>query len=263
MAKYYHITFIGSGNVASHLARALENAGHHIDEVYSPDGSSASKLISRLYNAEAIASLDFSHSKSEVFIIAIPDAAVEEVAQEVILPEEAILVHTSGTLPCSVLGYAATPHIGVFYPLQTFTKNKDLNLSEVPFLLEGESGKVKDALKVLAQSISKNVKWVDVRDRSRIHLAAVFASNFTNHLLTISRKILKNAKLDTEILQPLIAEVINKALEIGPEKAQTGPAIRRDLPTMDKHMAMLSDQEDIAQIYQVISQHILDTYHGK
>lgn len=262
MASYHHITFIGAGNVAWHLAKALENAGHHIDFVYSPDGQSANKLVSHLYAAEAVADLDFSSSQSEIFILAVPDAVVSEIAQEIIVPEDVVLLHTSGTLPASVLGYAATPHIGVFYPLQTFTKGKEVDFSQIPFLLEAESGKSKKYMQTLASALSKKVEWMNAQERATVHLAAVFASNFTNHLLTISRQILKESRLNTDLLQPLIAEVINKALEIGPEKAQTGPARRKDLPTMDKHMGMLEADEDLQNIYRLISQHILDTYYG-
>ena len=139
------VSFAGSGNLAWHLAPALDNAGYSVREVYSRNPAHAAALVERLYEAEVKATLDFSTSDSRIFIIAVSDDAIEEVAREIILPDDAILVHTSGSQPLSKLGYAATPDIGVFYPLQTFSKARKLEFKDVPIFIESESEAVEKA----------------------------------------------------------------------------------------------------------------------
>jgi len=246
--------------VAWHLAPALENAGHPIKEVYSRNPKTAKFLVERLYDAEVKSDLDFSDSPSQIFIIAVSDSAVEEIASELVIPDDAIVVHTSGSLPLSKLGYVPTENIGVFYPLQTFTRGHEVDFSQVPLCIEAENSYAKNVLSDLASSLSKKVVQVSSQDRLILHLAAVFACNFTNHLLTISEQILQENHLPEDLLRPLIAETINKSLSIGASNSQTGPAKRGDMETLDKHMQLLSDREDLQEIYRTITQNIIDTY---
>lgn len=255
-----NVSFIGSGNLAWHLAPALDNTDYSVKEVYSQNANHASALVERLYHAQVKSSLDFALSPSKIFIIAVSDDVITEVAQEIILPENAILLHTSGSQPLSVLSYAAASRVGVFYPLQTFTKNKKVEFKEIPFFIESEDPETEKVLVNMANAISKKVYKITPRERKALHVAAVFASNFTNHMLTISRDILLDNKLDFELLKPLIAETINKTLSLGPDEAQTGPAKRGDLEILDKHLEFLQNDEAVAEIYKVISQHIVDRY---
>lgn len=254
----YHISFIGAGNVAWHLAPALENVGHFVNEVYTPDGKSAKKLVGNLYNAQVKSDLDFSDSPSQIFILTVPDDAIQSIAQEITLPDQSLMVHTSGSKGLNVLEYSSAAATGVFYPLQTFSKSKKLDFEKIPFLLESEN---KEALKILnnlAKSLVKNVQLVSTAQRKQMHLAAVFACNFTNHMMSISEKIMKNAQLDFDLLHPLVLETIEKALKHSPKPVQTGPAKRGDLETLDKHMEMLKSDETVQEIYRLISQDILD-----
>jgi predicted short-subunit dehydrogenase-like oxidoreductase (DUF2520 family) len=254
------VSFIGSGNLAWHLAPALDNAGYSVREVYSRNSKNAEALVNRLYQADAKSSFDFSASASHIFIIAVSDDAIEEIAQELILPEDAILVHTSGSQPLGVLGYASTQNIGVFYPLQTFSKAKKVDFSEIPIFIESENAETGKVLLNMAQAISKQVKQISSEDRKALHIAAVFASNFTNHMLTLSKEILEANKLSFDMVKPLIVETINKSLSIGPENSQTGPAKRGDMEILDRHMEFLQKDETLAEIYRIISQHIIDTH---
>jgi predicted short-subunit dehydrogenase-like oxidoreductase (DUF2520 family) len=254
------ISFIGSGNLAWHLAPALDNAGYSVREVYSRNIKHAEALVNRLYQADAKSSFDFSSSASRIFIIAVSDDAIDEIAQELILPEDAILVHTSGSQPLGVLGYASTQNIGVFYPLQTFSKAKKVDFSEIPIFIESENVETGKVLLNMAQAISKQVKQISSEDRKALHIAAVFASNFTNHMLTLSKEILEANKLSFDMVKPLIVETINKSLSIGPENSQTGPAKRGDMEILDRHMEFLQKDETLAEIYRIISQHIIDTH---
>jgi predicted short-subunit dehydrogenase-like oxidoreductase (DUF2520 family) len=261
MYKQPFVSFIGSGNLAWHLAPALDNAGFSVREVYSRESKNAKALVGKLYEGEIKKDLDFSTSKSRIFVIAVSDDAIESIAQEIVLPENAVLVHTSGSQPLSLLENAVTESIGVFYPLQTFSKNKKVDFKDIPLFIESNIKEVEKLLMEMAKAISKKVVKIDSRQRKALHVAAVFASNFTNHMLRISNDILKTHKLDVELLKPLIAETITKALAIGPEDAQTGPARRGDLELLDNHYAFLEEDDEVAEIYKLVSQHILDQYH--
>lgn len=255
-----NVSFIGSGNLAWHLAPALDNTGYAVREVYSLHAKNAEALVTRLYHAKRKTTLDFSSSPSRIFIVAVSDDAIAGVMQEIILPDGAILLHTSGSQPLNVLAYAATSHTGVFYPLQTFTKNRKVDFGEIPVFIESEDPETERILLNMARGLSKRVLRISSAERKALHVAGVFASNFTNHMLTISGDILLAHKLDFEVLKPLIEETMNKSLSLGPEKAQTGPAKRGDVEILDRHLEFLKDDEAVAGIYRAISQHILDRY---
>lgn len=254
----FKIALIGAGNVAWQLAPALEDAGHEVTEVYSRDLAKAIEVTGRVYSAEAKDDLDFSESIAQIFILAVKDSAIPEVADAVILPEGSILVHTSGTMPLDILGYSSASFTGIFYPLQSFTKGKKIEMDEVPFLLETEDEETLQKLKKLAKSLSPLVYTVRSKDRKAVHIAAVFASNFSNHMIRIAEEIMRRQGLDFEMLKPLIIETISKSLQIGAKKAQTGPAVREDYETLEEHFRFLNYNEQVAEIYRLISQDIID-----
>lgn len=258
MPKKFKISFIGAGNLAFRLAPELENAGHQIVEVYSRTKKNAMLLTSRLYNADIKTDLDFSRSKAEVIIIAVNDDAIEEIAKQIRVNDDLVLAHTSGSKSLEVLQFTKSENIGVLYPLQTFSKKKKVNLEEVPILLEANSIHAFLVLNDLARSLSKKTYQVDSIKRKSVHVSAVFACNFTNHLFRIAREILKKEDLPFDLLEPLIVETINKSLSLGPEKAQTGPAFREDLEILESHMEFLSENSTYAEIYRLLSQHIMD-----
>lgn len=260
MAKEQSISFIGSGNLAWHLAPALDNAGYIVKEVFSKNPQHAAQLTGRCYQAEVKATLDFSTSPSEIFIIATTDDAIQSIAQEIILPEDAILVHTSGSQPLDTLQFAATTNLGVFYPLQSFNKQRKAEFDSIPIFIEAQNEETSEVLTRMGKTISKQVRKITSSERQALHVAAVFASNFTNHMLTLSKQIADENGIDFEWLKPLIAETITKSMSLEPALAQTGPAKRGDLEILDRHLDLLSTDPDVAEIYKVISQHILDRY---
>ncbi len=253
------IAILGAGNLAWNLAPALEDAGHEITEVYARDLQKAKEITERIYTATPKDELDFSESSAELFILAIKDDALSEVADQVILPEGSVLVHTSGAIPMEVLAQSSASYVGVFYPLQSFTKGKKVDFEEVPFLLESEDEGSLQLLKKVAKSLSQLVYILRGKDRQAVHVAAVFASNFTNHMLRIAEDILHRQGLDPELLKPLIIESISKSLQLGARKAQTGPAIREDYETLETHHHFLAYNEQLAEIYRLISQDIIDS----
>jgi predicted short-subunit dehydrogenase-like oxidoreductase (DUF2520 family) len=255
-----NVSIIGSGNLAWHLAPALDNVGFVVKEVYSRNPQHAEQLTSRLYQAEVKATLDFSTSNSSLFIIAASDDAIKSIAQEIILPDEAILVHTSGSQPLSELEFSATTNVGVFYPLQTFTKQKKVDFKNIPIFIESNNEETEEALMLIGKAISNQVRKIGSEERQALHVAAVFASNFTNHMLAISKGIMQQNGLEYDWLKPLILETIQKSLNLDPESAQTGPAKRGDLEILDKHLEFLKEDEAVAEIYKIVSQHIVDRY---
>jgi predicted short-subunit dehydrogenase-like oxidoreductase (DUF2520 family) len=257
------VAFIGSGNLAWHLAAALDNTDYAVREVYSRNPAHAERLVERLYEAEVKASLDFSTSACGIFILAVSDDALQAIVREIVLPEECILLHTSGSQPIEVLRYAATPNIGVFYPLQTFTRDVSVDFSEVPLFVEATNPTTTSVVMDMGRALSDNVVKITSPKRMALHVAAVFASNFTNHMLLLAQEIMKENSLSYDWLKPLIATMITKSLQIGPEYAQTGPARRGDFETLDRHMEFLQDDEATAELYKVISQDIVDRYQAE
>lgn len=256
MLKKYRISLIGSGKVAWQLAQALENAGHYIEEIWSRQPEHAAQLVDHLYAAQVQPTLDFSDSRAEIFLLAVTDSAAGAVAEALMLPPGALLAHTSGTLSMELLEPAAASY-GVFYPLQTFSKEKKPDLSEVPFCVEASNRKGLKRLRKLAYSLSSKVYELDSNKRKVLHLAAVFACNFTNHLLRISEDILRDEGMDTQLLHPLIMETIEKSMRMGPAQSQTGPAVRGDQPVLEAHLELLEDHPQWAELYYLLSQDII------
>ena len=253
------VSFIGSGNLAWHLAPALDNLGFVVKEVFSARPKNATALTDRLYQAEVVTSLDFSDSPSRVFFIAVSDEAIGDVAKDLILPEGSLLVHTSGSQPLSILQYAEASQTGVFYPLQTFTKARPVDFKNVPVFIEASDAAAEKQLVSMARGLTKKFKKITSEERKALHVAAVFASNFPNHMIRIAKTLMEDRDMNFDWLKPIILETINKALAVGPEYSQTGPAVRGDLEILDQHLAYLKDEKAIAKIYEIVSQHIIDT----
>jgi predicted short-subunit dehydrogenase-like oxidoreductase (DUF2520 family) len=252
------VSFIGSGNLAWHLAPALDNLGFIVKEVFSARPKNAAALTERLYQAEVKSSLDFSDSPSQVFFVAVSDEAIVDIAREIVLPEDAILVHTSGSQPLDILQFAAAPHTGVFYPLQTFTKARNIDFKNVPVFIEASDVVAEKQLMSIAKSLTSKFRKINSEERKGLHVAAVFASNFPNHMLRISKELMEERGLNFDWLKPLVLETVTKALSVGPEYSQTGPAVRGDLEILDEHLRLLKADKTLAKIYQIISQDIID-----
>lgn len=251
------INIIGSGNVATHLGRAIMTAGHEVACVVSRDAAHAQGLASAIH-AQAMTSVALA-PQADVTLIAVNDNAIANVAAELrkhnVSP---IVAHTSGATPMDCL--AGLPHRGVFYPCQTFSKGDDVRVSEVPFLIEASDPLAENTLTRLAKSIGSCAIPCDSAQRALLHLAAVFASNFTNHLLLQADEIMRRAGLPTSILRPLVEKTVSKAFDMGAKEAQTGPARRLDSKTLEAHRRM-TDSQCQAAIYDTLTRSILATYH--
>lgn len=235
------IEIIGSGNVASHLYQALKD-----------------KVETHLVNPRTFEGWKDNPS---IVLISVSDSAIEEVASKI--PRNgAIIAHTSGSVPVSELE-PFSDNIGVFYPLQTFTKGVPLKYDEIPVFIEGNTGYAVNKLKELANIFSNNVFEADSVQRKKLHLAAVFACNFTNALAGVAFDILSKAGLEQKVILPLINQTVEKLNSLSPKEAQTGPAIRRDVKILEEHEKMLENSPEIAGIYKRISDFIMNSEKKK
>ena len=248
------ITIIGSGNVATHLAAAFKNAGHSIVQVYSRNMHNAS-LLAYHVKADAIDDLNLIGPETDLFVIAVKDDAIEEVASA-LAKHNKLIVHTSGATDLQAL-LKYTPNAGVFYPLQTFSKTKEVNFNAVPLCIEGANEQITSVLNELAYTISQNVYKVNSDQRKTLHLAAVFACNFPNYLYYLSQQLLADQNLPFDLLRPLILETAEKVQEHLPGAVQTGPAVRNDEKTMNAHLQLLNEKPELQQLYRLLSQGII------
>lgn len=256
------VAVVGAGNLAWHLAPALDNAGYPIRELFNRNARSARQLASRLYQASVMTAPDFTGSDVDVVILAVSDDAIEHVAAEIAVPGDMLVVHTSGSTPMRVLEVTGSQNIGVLYPLQTFSRAMKMNFDDVPLFIEGSNPRVEQVLADMGRALSSTVAVVSSQKRLALHVAAVFASNFTNHMVATAFELMEDNGLDPEWLKPLIAETLNKSLEAGPTEAQTGPARRGDLGILRRHAEFLKNDQRLREIYSLISQHILDRYQS-
>ncbi|EOR93795.1 hypothetical protein ADIARSV_3038 [Arcticibacter svalbardensis MN12-7] len=248
------VVLIGSGNVATHLGIALKEAGHQILQVWSKTLLHG-KVLADILHSSATDDLTKIDQEGEIYIIAVKDDFISEVAAGLNLKHQ-ILVHTSGTVSLDQLA-AHADRCGVFYPLQTFSKNKSIGFLTVPVLVEGNTQEVGEVLFTLAGTISNQACEMSSEERSVLHVAAVFACNFSNHLYALSEKILQDRGIDFNLLKPLIAETAAKIQHYPPADVQTGPAIRNDLLTLARHKELLNNYPDLKDIYEILSNSIM------
>lgn len=244
------VCIIGSGNVAQHLITAFANSGStELVQVFVRDKSKVAHLV-----AAEIATDDLNAlAEADLYIIAVSDGAIAEVSAS--FPFSGRLVaHTSGSVPIGAID--GKNRRAVFYPLQTFTKNKPVNFKEIPICIEVEHQADYAVLEQTAAAISSVIYPIDSSQRKALHVAAVFVSNFTNHLYQIGSEICEQNNIPFDILKPLIAETANKVRLLSPRDAQTGPARRNDTQTIEAHLAFLRD-ENQHRLYEILTQSII------
>lgn len=250
--KIQSAVIIGSGNVATHLGKALKRAGVSIDVVYSREMDHAQQLAHML-GAVPYTDLKFVPSHADLYLIAVKDTAIETVAS-VLKVSDGLVVHTSGITPMEILHMHK--RYGVFYPLQTLTKNVEPDLKSIPLLVEANSKEDQAELLRIAALISDKTFPITSDQRQFVHLAAVFANNFSNHLYAIAEQITQAHQIPFEILKPLILETARKVQEHDPQSVQTGPAVRNDIATIEKHLQLLQQTPEFRQIYELLSRSI-------
>ncbi|MEO8148424.1 MAG: Rossmann-like and DUF2520 domain-containing protein [Bacteroidia bacterium] len=253
------ITLIGSGNVATQLGSAFQRSEHSIVQVISRNEKSGIALAGKLKSDFTIDTKDATKVDCDLFLFAVKDSQIVEVAKE-FKNTDKIILHTSGSIDVNVFKNKFKNY-GVFYPLQTIKSNRNINFKNVPICLEASNSNTEQTLFKLAQSISENIFMLNSEQRLRVHLAAVFANNFTNHLYTLAEKILHQNHLPFELLKPLILQTANNIKDKSPSLQQTGPAVRNDKITIKKHLQLLSSDKELQKIYKLINDSIFKTHN--
>jgi len=249
----HDIVLVGAGNVATHLGKALKDQGYHIIQVYSRTLKSA-KILSSQLNAAFITDIGRLNYNADLYLFCLKDEALLPVLCQTSFTDQ-LLVHTSGTIPIIVFQGFSNKY-GVLYPVQTFSKTRRLELNNVPFCIEANNPETALILENLVSGISKNIIFMDSEKRKLLHLAAVFACNFPNHMYLLAEEILKIKDLSFELIKPLILETAAKILEFDPKNAQTGPAVRGDQKILEEHLHMLKNLPEIQKIYTFVSNSI-------
>jgi len=247
------IVLIGSGSVATHLGLALQSKGIVIKQVFSRNSENARNLADKL-GTTYIDDIEDLYMDADIYIYALKDSALKTVLRKMEIPN-GVHVHTAGSIPMSDFeGF--TSRYGVFYPLQSFSIQKTVDFSNIPICIEACEAEVQQILYDLAKLLTDKIYTVNSEQRKKLHLAAVFACNFTNYMYDIASQILDDSDIQFEIIQPLIAETAEKIKTLSPFDAQTGPAVRFDETTIARHLHMLNKTPEISKIYSILSKEI-------
>lgn len=254
-----NVVLIGSGHVATHLGLALKQHGHQIRQVFSRQLAHAEELATNV-EAQALDTLDALDPDADLYIIAVSDQAIPEIIATLPQTLRGIVVHTSGSTAMNVFPQKDYRH-GVLYPVQTFSKAKAISFDHIPLAIEASDPATMATIEILAQSLSDRVFPCDSNQRMSIHIAAVFACNFTNQLYQIAQEVLNEQDLAFDLIRPLILETAEKAMQFDPHTVQTGPAVREDYPILQKHAAFLAENKSIdsriSTLYNLITELII------
>ncbi len=244
------IVFLGAGNLATNLSKALFNSGFDILQVYSRTIASA-KMLAEQLQATYTNNLKHINKTADIYFIAVKDDAIVDILSAIDRRNK-LVVHCSGSTSIEVLADFSNNY-GVFYPLQTFSKNRAVVFKSIPIFLEANNAENLNVLQSIAVKLSDVVEEATSEQRLSLHVAAVFACNFVNYLYAVAADILKDNHIDFKHIQPLIEETARKIQLMPPKKAQTGPAVRYDKAIINKHVDFLKDHPDYQQIYELIS----------
>lgn len=240
--------------MATRLGIALQQAGYGIVQVYSRTEASASALAGKL-SVDYTVTVDAICRDADMYIVALKDTALQELAGSLVRGREhALFVHTAGSMPMDIWKEAV--RYGVLYPMQTFSKQREVDFRTVLFFIEASSADDLRQLRELAGRLSPKVYEVNSEQRRYLHIAAVFACNFANHMYALSAELLEKHGIPFEVMLPLVDETARKVHELTPLQAQTGPAIRYDENVINKHLSMLEDEPSVRELYEKISRSI-------
>lgn len=248
------IVLIGAGNLATHLGKALHAAGHDMVQVFSRTMQSAETLAS-LLDAEPLTNMAQVRDDADVYIFLVKDSALEQLISQLCGGEKKVFLHTAGSMPMSVFRGKAL-HYGVLYPMQTFSKQREVDFSIIPCFIEANDEFALKQIEGLAGQISHRVYQLSSEDRKYLHLSAVFACNFANHCYAASQELLQQHGVPFDVMLPLIDETAAKVHGMTPKEAQTGPAVRYDENVIGKQIQLLENQPYFQKIYDCMSKSI-------
>ena len=249
------IAFIGAGRLATNLGLTLLGAGHEIVSVYSRTMQSAEALAEHIGGKPVDRAEDLP-MEADAYIIAVKDSALAEVIPAVTKGREhQVFMHTAGSMPMSMFQGMAR-HYGVFYPMQSFSKERPVDFAEIPTFIEANDEKAMQVIRRLAESITERIYPLSSDDRQYLHLAAVFACNFVNHCYAMSAEILEKHGMSFDVMLPLIDETARKVHQLHPLEAQTGPAVRYDENVIRHQIQLLREHPFMKDLYERMSLNI-------
>lgn len=250
------ISIIGSGNLAHNLGLALLQAGYAIEKVCSRNIEHAQALAKKL-NCGFTDCISDLNKNSDYLLIAVKDDVIVELLPQLI-EFSSILIHSSGSLPIDIFSPYSKKY-GVLYPLQSFNKNENIDFLNIPIFIEGNNEECISAIFNLANSISDEVLYLESQKRKKVHIAAIFVNNFSNHLYCMAENILEKEHIGFEVMRPLIQKLGERLMHQSPKQLQTGPAKRKDLKIIEEHLSLLENQGEMQKIYEILSKSILNS----
>ena len=246
------IALIGAGRVASCMGPRLKQAGHTVTGVYSRTLANAEQLA-KVVGAPAFDRLE-SVPEADVCLVMLSDDALVQLAPAIVKGrEKALFLHTAGSVPMDLWKEAGARRYGVLYAMQTFSKGADIDWSEVPVFVEGCNPAELEIVRNLASDLSGKVTELSSEGRKKLHVAAEFTCNFSNHMYAIAEKLLASEGVPFSVMLPLVRETARKLESMSPQDAQTGPAVRGDRKVMDQHLELLKEYPEYAELYRLIS----------
>ena len=251
------IVLIGAGNVATHLGKALLDSGHEIMQVWSRTSYSAG-LLAEMLGTDAVTNIDDVALGADIYIVSVTDNALPGIVSR-LCPRRtgSVFLHTAGSVPMTCFeGFASS--YGVLYPMQTFSKQKELDFKKIPVFVEASDEVVLKSIQTIAESVSDCVYQLNGEGRRCLHLAAVFACNFSNYCCAVAESLLRSQGIPFEVMLPLVDEMASKLHHLSPVEAQTGPASRHDTGVMKMQMSMLSQDKRLAEMYRLMSEGIME-----
>lgn len=253
MSAIERVVVIGSGNLAEALARAVAASGLHLVQLFARNaarGAAVARLAGTAWTADPQ-----QLAGADIYLFAVSDRAVAPLSASLPLPPGSVAAHTAGSVPLDAL--PGSVRRAVVYPLQTFTQGRAVDFRRIPLFLETDDPALRPTLEAFARRLSDTVLYADSRRRAQLHLAGVFACNFANAMYGAGERIMQEAGLEFDLLKPLIAETAAKACDAAsPRDVQTGPAVRGDRPTLERHRSLLAGQADLETIYETVSRYI-------
>lgn len=251
-----NVVIIGTGNVGTVLSRLIRRSGHTILQIYGRNFEMASSLANES-GAVPVTDLKLIDTHADIYIIAVADQAVASVSGS-LKPINGLLVHTAGAVSMDILK-DRSENYGILYPLQSLRKEID-RIPAIPFLVEANSEKNIELLQAFANTLSDRVSIVNEKERAQLHLGAVLINNFVNHLYTIARSHCEKVGVSFELLLPLISETAQRVEQFSPDLLQTGPAIRNDKSTIEKHLSLLESDPRLRDMYNFFTDSIFRYY---
>jgi predicted short-subunit dehydrogenase-like oxidoreductase (DUF2520 family) len=254
------IVLLGTGNLAWHLAHVFKNNGLEVIQIYGRNETSAKALADEL-QTDFISDIKAINQNADLYLLTVSDHAITDITSHLKIKKTAIVAHTAGSVSLETLQFVSN-NTGVFYPLQTFTKGIPIDFKSTPIFIEANNDATKNTLESFAKTISNTVKTISSAERLKLHLAAVVTSNFFNHLNTLTYDYLKENNMQDlyPSLLPLLQTSIEKLKSNLPKDAQTGPAKRNDITTINQHLHLLIEDEELRKIYEMLSQSITNYY---